>query len=97
MSTNQDQVRLTVDIPQKWHRELKARAVIQGKTLRELIMELIVQNLEGDHKPNLGFSPEEQKIWEKIQKRAVKVGQNESCKNLNDMTEEEKMQLALDA
>ncbi|MFC1843075.1 hypothetical protein ACFLYU_05460 [Candidatus Dependentiae bacterium] len=48
MSTGsqEDLSRLTIDIPKKIHKRLKAMAAIQGKSMRKYISDLITQDMD---------------------------------------------------
>jgi len=41
MNRNNDLLRITLDIPKKIHRQLKARAAILGKSMRTIILEAL--------------------------------------------------------
>lgn len=47
MSNKIDLTRITIDIPKEMHRRLKARAALQGNSMREIIENLINQEFEG--------------------------------------------------
>ena len=41
-----DLSRLTIDIPKKIHRRLKVMAALQGKSMREYVCDLIIQDVD---------------------------------------------------
>lgn len=51
-SSNQELSRLTIDIPKKLHKRLKAMAAFSGKSMREYINELLAKELYSEKKPN---------------------------------------------
>jgi phosphosulfolactate synthase (CoM biosynthesis protein A) len=53
MRTNTEVSRITIDIPKESHRMLKAKAALVGKSMREIVLEAIEDNLCGhSHVPN---------------------------------------------
>ena len=58
MATNKNSVsqeelsRLTIDIPKKVHKRLKALAAFRGKSMREYVSELIMEDIYSSHIPN---------------------------------------------
>ena len=46
--------RITIDIPEKDHKQFKAFAAVQGKSMRELVVESIQKHLKGQN----GLNPE---------------------------------------
>lgn len=54
MSRNNDLSRITIDIPKKDHKRLKAMAALQGKSMREIILKSLEEHLhcQYDHTPN---------------------------------------------
>lgn len=44
--------RMTIDIPEEDHKRLKALAAVLGKSMREIIIEWIHQNLYSSNTPN---------------------------------------------
>lgn len=53
MRTNSETSRVTVDFPKETHRMLKAKAALVGKSMREIIVESVENNLcEHSHTPN---------------------------------------------
>ena len=47
-----DLARLTIDIPKKTHKRLKAIAAFQGKSMREYVNELIAKDIYSKKIPN---------------------------------------------
>jgi len=47
MSTKSELSRITIDIPKEDHKRLKALAALEGKSMRELIMESIEERISG--------------------------------------------------
>lgn len=55
MRTKNELSRITIEIPKTEHKKLKARAAVLGKSMKEIILDLIKKNNEciySDHKPN---------------------------------------------
>lgn len=52
MNTKDDVSRITIDIPAKSHRQLKALSPLVGKTMRELVIESIETYLQTAKLPN---------------------------------------------
>lgn len=44
---------MTIDIPEATHKKLKAIAAVQGKSMREIVIELIDERLRGTNNDNL--------------------------------------------
>jgi hypothetical protein len=51
MSLKSDVSRITVDIPKNFHKKLKALAALEGKSMREIIVESLEGRLS-PHQPN---------------------------------------------
>ncbi len=64
MNTKSDLSRITIDIPKKSHKRLKAMAAILGKSMREIIIESIEERLYSADSPN----KETLKAIEKVEK-----------------------------
>lgn len=68
MSNKNELARLTADIPKEYHTKIKSIALLTGKTIREILMEVIdsidIKCIESDHIPN----EETRKIFEEIKK-----------------------------
>lgn len=47
MSTKNDLSRITIDIPKEDHKRLKALAALEGKSMREIIIESIEERIAG--------------------------------------------------
>ncbi|HML19034.1 MAG TPA: hypothetical protein PKD74_00470 [Candidatus Dependentiae bacterium] len=52
MSVRTDVSRMTIDIPKKSHKQLKALAVVLGKSMREIVIESIEDYLHSVKLPN---------------------------------------------
>ena len=55
MRTKTELSRITIEIPKTEHKKLKARAAILGKSMKDIILEMIRISdacLDSDHKPN---------------------------------------------
>ncbi len=52
MSTKGDLFRMTIDIPAKDHKRLKALSAVIGKSMREIVGEWIHSKLTGEDYPN---------------------------------------------
>jgi len=52
MNTKRELSRITIDIPKESHKKLKTLAAIQGKSMREMVIESIEKNLLNPKMPN---------------------------------------------
>jgi predicted DNA-binding protein len=52
MSVRSDVSRMTIDIPKKSHKQLKALSVVLGKSMREIVIESIEDYLHSVKLPN---------------------------------------------
>jgi hypothetical protein len=51
MNTKRQLSRITIDIPKEDHQKFKAMAAINGKTMRELVVESIQEHLKAAQSP----------------------------------------------
>lgn len=52
MTAKNHMSRMTIDVPEEDHRRLKALAAVLGKSMREIIIEWIHENLYSSNTPN---------------------------------------------
>lgn len=52
MSAKSHMSRMTIDVPEEDHKRLKALAAVLGKSMREIVIELIHEHLYSSNTPN---------------------------------------------
>ena len=77
MSTKSHLSRLTIDFPEEDHKKLKTFAAIEGRSMREIIVEWVHERLYGSHVPNAKTL----KAIEQVEKRKNLV----ECKDIDDL------------
>lgn len=77
MNLKNDVSRMTIDIPKKSHKQLKALSAILGKSMRHLVLESIDEYIDNIKVPN----KETRKVMEEVEKG---IGLSE-IKNIDEL------------